>query len=607
MKKLGIDDLNLLSSEIREYIIDVISQNGGHLAPSLGVVELTIALHYIFDTPVDKVIWDVGHQTYAHKILTGRKNEFPTIRKLGGLSGFPKRKESPYDTYNVGHSSTSLSLALGEAVARDLQKQSYKVVAVIGDGSITNGMAFEALNHIGHKENDLIIILNDNEHSICKNVGALPKYFNRMITGDMYNKVRRTSRNFIKNIPSIGDVSFDFLQRFFDNFKSMIVPGQLFEDMGIRYFGPVDGHDMASMIEVFNGIKKINYGPKIIHLLTKKGKGYIHAENEPAKFHGIGPFNRKTGIAIGNNRDTFSDIAGRTLLELAEKDEKIIAITAAMKIGTGLYDFEKKFPQRFFDVGIAEQHMLTFAAAMASAGLKPFISVYSTFLQRAYDQLIHDIALMNLPVRILIDRSGIVGDDGETHHGLFDISMIRDIPNFIILAPSSGDELKSMIIYASEYNNGPIAIRYPRGAAEADGKTAGLSGGMEILAGGSDVAIFAAGDMVKISLEVHDILKMRGISSEIVKVLTIKPMDPDFVEEVLGRTAGFITMENAMISGGLGEYILSSIKPRYKSKLLFNAGFPDEIIPHGTAKELFERYKLDPVSIADRIAESLKQ
>lgn len=608
LRKIREEDLPVLAAEIRELIIDVISRNGGHLAPSLGVVELTMALHYVFNTPDDRIIWDVGHQTYSHKILTGRRGNFSTIRKFGGISGFPKRNESEFDTYDVGHSSTSLSLAEGEAVARDIQKKKHKVIAVIGDGSITNGMAFEALNHMGHKENDLIIILNDNEHSICKNVGALPRYLNRIITGNIYNRVRRRSMDLVKKIPSIGDTSFDFIHRFFDSFKGMIVPGQLFEDMGIRYFGPVDGHDLPAMIELFRSIREINSGPKIIHVLTTKGMGYPPAVENPSLFHGIGPFDRETGKVVKARKTSYSDVAGDTLLSLAAEDGSIIALTAAMKLGTGLYEFEQKYPDRFFDVGISEQHMLTFAAAMASAGLKPFVSIYSTFLQRAYDQLIHDIALMNHPVRLLIDRAGIVGDDGETHHGLCDITMLRSIPNFTLMAPASGDELAQMIRYAASFGSGPLAIRYPRGEAAVSGEGRGEIPDFRkpvVLAGGGDLAIFAIGDMVKVALGVREILAAKGINATVVKVLTIKPLAVEEIEGIIEGCGRFMTLENGYISGGFGEHLLGSIRPPLKSRLLFNLGFPDEFVVQGSHAELLGRYRLDGESVAGMVMKGL--
>ncbi len=606
IKKLSLAELEELSKEVREYIIDTISKNGGHLSSSLGVVELTIALHYVFDTPRDVLVWDVGHQTYAHKILTGRRDKFQDIRCYGGLSGFPKICESEYDSFDVGHSSTSLSLAIGTAVARDKLRQKNKVVAVIGDGSLTGGIAFEALNNIGHLNNDLIIILNDNEHSISRNVGAISEYLTRIITGSMYNKFRRKTMELVKKIPRIGEPVFHFINRFFESFKMMLVPGQLFEDMGIRYFGPIDGHNMQLMIELLANVKKINYGPKLIHVITKKGKGYTPSELEPSRFHGTGPFDRATGIPLKNREVlTYSEVAGKTLAHLARQDKKILALTAAMKLGTGLYEFEKKSPSRFFDVGIAEQHCITFAGALASRGFKPFVSIYSTFLQRAVDQLIHDIALMNLPVKILIDRSGIVGDDGETHHGLFDIAIVRNIPNVIVLAPSSGEELRDMIKYAADYTEGPIAIRYPRGRIGGDIDLEHFNdftpGRIKRVAPGKDVAIFTLGDMVSLALETRDILGKKGISASVINLLTLKPLDMKGIIRAIRGARYFMTLENGYISGGIGEKIAAEIPAELRTSFLFAGGFPDEFIHHGKNTMLFKQYGIDPESLVKRI------
>ncbi len=613
LRKLRAEELPALAEELRDYIIETISHTGGHLAPSLGVVELTIALHYVFSTPRDKIIWDVGHQCYAHKILTGRREAFKTIRRFGGISGFPKMKESPHDTFNVGHSSTSLSLALGAAAARDLGGDNYKVVAVIGDGSMTGGMSFEALNNMGHMENDVIVILNDNEHSISHNVGALSQYLTRIITGSFYNRFRRRTMNIIKRIPRIGKPLFNFIYRFFESFKGMIIPGQLFEDLGIRYFGPIDGHNIPVLIDFLHRVKDIDYGPKIVHVITKKGRGYLPAEMNPAQYHGIGPFDRLTGIPNGGSKMSYSEVAGKTLAHLADRDRRIIAVTAAMKLGTGLYEFELKAPERFFDVGIAEQHAVTFAGAMAAGGLRPFVSIYSTFLQRAVDQLIHDVAIMNLPVRILIDRSGIVGEDGETHHGLFDIPLLRTIPNFTILAASDGAELRDMINYAVSHDSGPIAIRYPRGAIR--GERNGFSvndfgsfvpGKMKRVAPGRDVALIACGDMVSVALEVREILRASGIDAGVVNLRSIKPLDTAGLNRVIAGTRGFVTLENGVIIGGAGEAVLASIHGYLRDRLIFHAGFPDVFVTHGSMKELFSLYGLDAAGIAARIHAAMK-
>lgn len=607
LKKLSVKEMEQLAEEIRHFMLDVISERGGHLASSLGVVELTIAMHYVFNTPVDRIIWDVGHQTYSHKILTGRREQFNTIRKHGGLSGFPKRNESPYDPYDVGHSSTSISLAAGEATGRDLNGEKYKVVAVIGDGSLTAGMAFEGLNHLGHISKDVIVILNDNEHSISQNVGALSSYMTEMRSGFFYNRFRKKSMQIIKGLPVIGKPLFNFIFRAFTSFKTFITPGQLFESLGLRYFGPVDGHNITELIKILDRVKDINSGPKIVHVITKKGKGFIPAESDPCRFHGTGPFDRDTGSKkAGAGAESYSSVAGRTLAAIAEKDSKVVAVTAAMKEGTGLSEFEKVAPDRLFDVGIAEQHAVTFSAAMASTGLKPFVPIYSTFYQRAYDQVIHDVAIMNLPVRFLIDRAGIVGDDGETHHGLFDISMFRAVPNIEFYAPSNGEELRDVLYYAWGKNDGPVAIRYPRGSSGSVNLDVGTCNEfrpakIRLLTKGDDVAIIAVGDMVSIALETAALLKKKGVGVTVVNLLSIKPLDVSGLKEVVERCSHFITLENGYANGGIGEYIYSMLEPALCGKRIFTGGFPDKFIHHGTMKELFNDCGMSPESLAERI------
>ncbi len=610
LRRLSIGQIDELAEEIRACIIDVVSENGGHLASSLGVVELTLAMHYVFNTPADKIIWDVGHQSYTHKIVTGRLREFKTLRRYRGLSGFPKRAESVFDAFNTGHSSTSLSLALGEAVGRDLLHEKYKVIAVIGDGSLTGGMAFEALNQIGHLKKDLIIILNDNEHSISKNVGAMSEYLMRIITGPLYNRLRKSSIDYIRRIPRYGNAIYDFIYRMQAGLKGILVPGHLFEEMGIRYFGPVDGHNTERLVEILGRIRDINAGPKLLHVITRKGRGYLPAEKDPARFHGIGPFDRETGRPKSPPRCSFSEITGKTLAEISRKDRRVVAVTAAMKLGTGLYEFEKKAHSRFFDVGIAEQHAVTFAAAMASKGFKPFVSIYSTFLQRAIDQIIHDVGVMNLPVRLLVDRAGIVGDDGETHHGMFDVALLKNIPNFTLLAPSSGAELRDMLYYASRDQAGPLAIRYPRGgipegSIDVTKPRPFAPGKIQEIKKGSDVAIFALGDMVSVAIEAHGLLEKEKISASVVNLLSIKPLDTAGIERVLKRSASFITIENGSITGGVGEYLLASVSGEARAKLLFSAGFPDKFIGHGGNADLFAEYGLDAHSIAKRIMQHL--
>ncbi len=607
IKRLSVKELTALADEVRQRILDVVSENGGHLASSLGVVELTIALHYVFDSPRDRIIWDVGHQCYAHKILTGRNQQFHTLRTFNGISGFPKVSESPHDHYNTGHSSTSLSLALGEAIARDTNNSKYNIVAVIGDGSMTGGISFEALNHIGHLKKDIIIILNDNEHSISKNVGALSEYLMRLITGGTYNKLRRKSYEFISRIPKIGPKLFTLFDRIEARIKGIFIPSSFFEDLGIRYFGPIDGHNIPMMIEMFNRISKLNKGPKIIHVYTKKGKGYVHAENNPAKFHGIGPFDIKTGKSVKRSSISYSEIAGRTLIDIANHDKKVFAITAAMKLGIGLAKFEEKFPSRFIDVGICEQHAVTLASALAKNGLKPFVSIYSTFMQRAVDQIIHDVALMNLPVKLLIDRAGIVGDDGETHHGLFDIAIIRSIPNFVLLSPTNGNELKDMIYYAASYNKGPIAIRYPRGGddkyehlVQKDSfKIPQLKAYYKSQR--SVIVFFAAGDMLSTAVEIHRKLHAYHIKSSVYSILSIKPLPIKQIEFIMTNIPYYVVLENSYANGGIAEYVNSQINRSLRHKNLFNIAFPDSFITHGKVSELLRYYQMDSDTITQKI------
>lgn len=604
LRRLPQGELPKLAEEIRSHIIDVVSKNGGHLAPSLGTVELTISLHYIFNTPNDHLIWDVGHQSYAHKILTGRREEFKTIRTFGGLSGFPKISESIFDTYNVGHSSTSLSLALGDAVARDMKGEERRVIAVIGDGSLTGGLSYEALNQIGHLKKDLIIILNDNEHSIAKNVGAMSAYLTSLISGSFYNRMKHRYFRFM-NLTPIGRAMYRFFRKIELRIKGLMVPGQLFEDLGIRYFGPVDGNNIEGLNYLFRRIKEIDPGPKILHILTKKGKGYKPAEDDPARFHGVGPFNIKTGETISPKKITYSDVAGRTLTLLGEKDPSIVALTAAMQDGTGLSLFAKNYPDRIFDVGIAEEHLVTFASALARNGLKPFVAIYSTFLQRAFDQMIHDTAIMNLPVTFLIDRAGIVGEDGETHHGLFDISMIRNIPYFHILAPSNGQELRDMIAYAASYGKGPVAIRYPRGAVPDQDLSLSDVHHMEIFSrvteDGTDIALFAVGDMLSHAHNIVQILRGRGISCRVVNLMCLKPLDIMGITRSIEKTKYFVTLENGYLSGGIGEEIVSLIPRHLKSRHIFSVGFPDIFVSHGKTSELFEAYGISAERCAERI------
>lgn len=610
LRKIPVSELPRLAAEIRKYMIDVVSKNGGHLAPSLGVVELTIAMHYVFNTPADRIVWDVGHQTYAHKIITGRKNEFLSLRQFEGISGFPKSCESEFDCYDTGHSSTSLSLALGEAVARDLSKKKHKVIAVIGDGALTGGLSFEALNHIGHLQKDMIIILNDNEHSISRNVGALSRYLTELISGAAYNSFTRSLKKFFRKIPFGGKHLPYFFDRLRMGVKNLLVPANFFEDFGIRYFGPVDGHDVENLVRIFSRIRTINSGPKVIHVITKKGYGYKPAEKEPVRFHGTLPFDIDTGKPYAVSKLSFSAVAGKTLCSVAEKDKRIIAITAAMATGTGLDDFAKKFPSRFFDVGIAEQHAVTLSAALAKNGYKPFFAVYSSFMQRAYDQLIHDVATMNLPAVFLIDRAGIVGEDGETHHGLFDVSYIRNIPNFELLIPMDGKDLRDMINYASKATN-PVAIRYPRGYCGNESIDFGVfesdDFSLPVKTGkGNDCLIISAGDMKTVSSEAAHLLENNGVRVSTCLVRSLKSLESAKLRKEIEKTSAAFFVENAYMQGGMGEYLTASLEPHLRQKIIGCFAYPRRFIEHGSSDHLFEKYHLAPGIIAAEIQKAIR-
>ncbi|MDW7675694.1 MAG: 1-deoxy-D-xylulose-5-phosphate synthase, partial [Bacillota bacterium] len=518
-KQIPVNKMDQLATEIREFLIKSVSATGGHLAPNLGVVELTLALHYVYNSPNDKIIWDVGHQSYIHKLLTGRKDRFGTLRQFGGISGFPKISESPHDTFNTGHSSTSISAALGMAKARDLSGDNYQVIAVIGDGALTGGMAFEALNHAGDLGTDIIVVLNDNEMSISSNVGALSSYLSRLRTDPMYEKGKDEIEQLLKRIPAIGSKVLRVVDRLKDSLKYLVVPGMLFEELGFTYLGQIDGHHFGDVKTVLERAKQIK-GPKLVHVITKKGRGYHHAESNPNKFHGIGSFDLETGEAIGKkNAPTYTEIFGKTLVELAENDDKIVAITAAMPDGTGLTPFSKKYPDRFFDVGIAEQHAVTMAAGLATQGYKPIVAIYSTFMQRAYDQVLHDVCLQKLPVIFAIDRAGLVGEDGETHHGLFDLSFMGNIPNLVLMSPKDESELKDMLFTATKLN-GPVAIRYPRGSGLGVALKESFMelsvGKGELIVEGDQLTIAAVGNMVQTAIAAAKILKDKGIAASVI-------------------------------------------------------------------------------------------
>lgn len=607
LKKIQKEELPKLAGEIREKIIEVVSKKGGHLAPNLGVVELTIALHYVFDTPRDKLIWDVGHQSYTHKLLTGRRDHFNTLREFNGISGFPKREESPYDTFNVGHSGTSISAALGLLEARDKNNDDYKVVAIIGDGSISSGLAFEGLNHAGGLKRDIVVILNDNEMSISKNVGAISSYLSRLITGQFYTRVKQETEHLLKNIPRIGAPMLKAAKMAEESLKGMIIPGLLFEELGFRYIGPIDGHRMDHLLITFENIKRLK-GPILVHVITKKGKGYPPAEKDPALFHGTPPFIISTGEPKSKPTiPSYTKVFGDTLIKLARRDKRVIAISAAMTEGTGLLDFAKEFPDRFYDVGIAEQHAVTFAAGLASAGFKPFVAIYSTFLQRAYDQIVHDVCLQNLPVVFCIDRAGIVGEDGPTHHGLFDLSYLRHIPSMTIMAPKDENELQHMIYTALKMES-PAAIRYPRGVGIGVGLGERMMriplGRWERLLDGDDLAIFATGSTVYTALEAARRLQMSSISTALLNGRFIKPLDRDLILKTIEKTKAIVTIEEHLLEGGFGSAVLELMEKEGISNRKVRVkriGIPDQFIEHGSQKILRLKYGLDPEGIIKAI------
>jgi len=607
IKKLDLEQLEKLADEIRHYLIEKVSVTGGHLASNLGVVELTLALFKVFDLPEDKIIWDVGHQSYVHKILTGRREQFDSLRQLGGISGFPKSCESEYDCFNTGHSSTSISAALGMAKARDLLGEQYSVAAVIGDGAMTGGMAFEALNNAGRSSNNLIIILNDNGMSISKNVGGISRYLSKLRTQPIYSKAKEDLENLLNMIPAIGKSATRAINVAKGTIKYITMPGVIFEELGLKYIGPIDGHNLGELINVITNAKKMK-GPILLHILTQKGKGYRFAENKPQDFHGISPFEVETGEVKINNGPTYSDVFGKKMVELALREPRLAAITAAMPLGTGLNEFSKLFPKRFFDVGIAEQHAVTFAAGLAKAGMKPVVAVYSTFLQRAYDQILHDVALQNLHVVFAVDRAGIVGEDGETHQGLYDISYLSHIPGMAIAAPCDYNELEKLLEFAVTSYDGPIAIRYPRGTGEKQLVPSSdiVFGKGEKLVDGKDITIAAVGNMVETALIAARMLKEMGIDAEVINARFVKPVDEKLILESAARTRVIATIEDNVVKGGFGSSVLELVNKyniRAKTKIF---GFPDTPVSHGSRKELFRKYRLDAASITQDILKMLK-
>ncbi|MBB6716192.1 1-deoxy-D-xylulose-5-phosphate synthase [Clostridium gasigenes] len=603
VKKLSNEELETLSVEIREFLIDSLSKTGGHLSSNLGVVELTLSLFKSFDLEKDKIVWDVGHQSYIHKLLTGRKEMFNTLRQYGGLSGFPKRCESKYDSFDTGHSTTSLSAALGMARARDIKGEDNEVIAVIGDGALTGGMAFEALNDVGFNKTKMIIVLNDNQMSISKNVGGLSSYFNKIRVDPKYNKLKSNINTSLK-LSNTGKRVAYYLSKIKDGIKQVVVPSMLFEDMGIKYIGPIDGHDIDMMNEVFKKVKQIE-GPVIIHTITQKGRGYELAEKNPGKFHSVGAFDLESGEVISSASENYSKVFGDTMIELAKEDNRIVAITAAMPDGTGLKDFAKEFPNRIFDVGIAEQHATTLAAGMASQGLRPVFAVYSTFLQRAFDQVIHDVCIQEMPVTFAIDRAGIVGEDGETHQGIFDISYLNQIPKMNILAPKSLGDLPIMLKWAVN-SNMPVAIRYPRGGdilKDIKPLTEIKYGKWEKIINGEKIAIIAVGKMVQHAILAKKNLEKNGINPLIISATFVKPQDTELLKELVDNKYNIVTIEDNIISGGFGNSVLMNLVELGFENKFKALGFKDDFITHGAVNILYKEAKLDGDGIAETIIE----
>ena len=603
IKKLNWDELEVLSAEIRQFLVEKISKTGGHLASNLGVVELTVAMHLAFSLPKDKMIWDVGHQSYTHKILTGRKEGFDSLRQYGGMSGFPKRKESDCDAFDTGHSSTSISAGLGYVEAREILGENYKVVSVIGDGSLTGGMAYEALNNAAHLKSNFIIVLNDNNMSISENVGGMSMYLNGLRTAHFYNDLKKGVTNTLNKIPGVGESLVSKIRKTKNSIKQLFVPGMLFEDMGITYLGPVDGHDIKKLYRTFKEAQKMEHAV-LVHVLTQKGRGYAPAEQSPSKFHGVSPFNLETGkTSEVKKTDTYTDVFGKIMCQLGEKEPKLIGITAAMKDGTGLSAFQKCYPERFFDVGIAEQHAVTFAGGLAAAGLKPVFAVYSAFLQRGYDQIVHDICMQNLPVIFAIDRAGLVGNDGETHQGVYDIAYLGHIPNMTILAPKNRWELEDMMAFAVAHN-GPIAIRYPRGAVYEGLETYRdpiSLGKSEAIYQESDIAILSVGHMMETSEKVYDDLKAKGYRCSLINSRFIKPIDTAMLDTLLENHQLLVTIEDAVICGGFGESVESYVSKRNPQARVLVNGVPDQYVEHGNIPTLRKSIGLDADSIVAKI------
>ena len=606
IKKIEPEAYDALASEIRSFIIESVSEHGGHLASNLGVVELTMALHLCMDFPNDKLIWDVGHQAYTHKLLTGRKEDFSGLRTFGGMSGFPKHKESPCDAFDTGHSSTSISAALGYARARDLKGEDRTVVAVIGDGSLTGGMAYEALNNVSHLKSNMIIVLNDNKMSISENVGGLSKHLTALRTRESYMDFKMDVEKKLKQIPHVGDSVARSVKKSKDSIRQLFVKGGFFEDFGIKYIGPIDGHDIKEMVRVLNALKRLNE-PVVMHVVTQKGRGYVPAEQNPSAFHGVGSFDIATGESLASKSLTYISVFSKTICRLGKAHPDVVTICAAMPDGTGLTAFKKHFPDRFFDVGIAEQHAVTFAAGLAAGGMHPFVAVYSSFLQRAYDQIIHDVCIQNLPVVFCVDRAGLVGADGETHQGIFDLSYLSMIPNMTVCAPKNKYELYDMLYFAYQYH-GPIAIRYPRGSAYEGFKNMRPPieyGKSELMFEGEKIALVAVGSMVQTAVQVREKLLDKGINATVVNARFVCPLDTECLDRLSRDHQWIVTMEENVLKGGFGEACGDYLLAKHEDVRLIHVGVPDVYVEHGGVDQLKKTLHMDADSIVERICSAM--
>lgn len=604
VKALNISECEMLAEEIRQFLVDSLSETGGHLASNLGVVELTIALHRVLEFPQDKLIWDVGHQAYTHKILTGRKEQFDTLRKTGGLSGFPKRKESDCDAFDTGHSSTSISAGLGMVRARDLKGENHTVISVIGDGALTGGMAYEALNNAASLKKNFIVVLNDNEMSITKNVGGMSSYLGNIRTAAAYTELKLGVTNVLKKIPKVGEGMVDALHKTKDSLKQFVIPGMLFENMGMTYLGPVDGHNLVQLTKILNEAKR-KPGPVLVHVLTEKGRGYEPAVRHPARFHGAAPFEIETGLPKSNGKANYTDIFSTVMRKFGDREPDVVAVSAAMVPGTGLKRFGNMFPDRLFDVGIAEEHAVTFAAGLALGGLRPVVAIYSSFLQRAVDQILHDVCMQKLPVVFAVDRAGLVGSDGETHHGCFDLSYLSMMPNMTLMAPKNKWELSDMMKFAIK-QNGPVAIRYPRGEAYdglEDKREPIEMGKSELLYQGSEIALLAVGSMVKVAQEVYNNLRAKGQKVTLVNMRFVKPLDIQRLDELAKDHELFVTLEENVKNGGFGEKVLDYFGEQTEGPKVRIVAIEDQFVPHGSVTDLMRQQRMDSASVTSRVEE----